>query len=127
MPRLRGVPRSEVPEDIRKIYDMLFEGRDPVAEPGTATGTPGNWWTVFARVPDCFRHAVAGFAFYRMRTRGEPEGCSDTGTTSASSSTVSAGFSGSPWPPRMSWPRHLARRHPGGGLPFFVCLVPLMQ
>ena len=69
MPRLRGVPRDEAPEDIRKIYDMLFGGRDPVAEPGTATGTPGNWWTVFARVPDCFRHAVAGFAFYRSRDR----------------------------------------------------------
>jgi alkylhydroperoxidase family enzyme len=40
-----------------------------VAEPGTATGTPGNWWTVFARVPDCFRHAVAGFAFYRSEER----------------------------------------------------------
>jgi alkylhydroperoxidase family enzyme len=40
-----------------------------VAEPGTATGTPGNWWTVFALVPDCFRHAVAGFAFYRSKAR----------------------------------------------------------
>ena len=38
-------------------------------EPGTATGTPGNWWTVFAAVPDCFDHAVAGFAFYRSRKR----------------------------------------------------------
>lgn len=69
MPRLSGVPRDEAPEDIQKIYDMLFEGRDPVAEPGTATGTPGNWWTVFARVPDCFRHAVAGFSFYRSPNR----------------------------------------------------------
>jgi alkylhydroperoxidase family enzyme len=48
---------------------MLFAGRDPVAEPGTVTGTPGNWWTVFALVPDCFRHAVAGFAFYRSGDR----------------------------------------------------------
>jgi len=69
MPRLRQVPRDEVPEDIRRIYDMLFEGRDPVAQPGTATGTPGNWWTVFALVPDCFRHAVAGFGFYRSAKR----------------------------------------------------------
>jgi alkylhydroperoxidase family enzyme len=69
MPRLRQVPRADVPEDVRRIYDMLFGGRDPVAEPGTATGTPGNWWTVFALVPDCFRHAVAGFAFYRSRER----------------------------------------------------------
>ena len=46
------------------MYDRLFDGRDPVAEPGTATGTPGNWWTVFALVPDVFRHAVEGFALY---------------------------------------------------------------
>ena len=65
MPRLRQVPRAEVAADVQKVYDMLFGDRDPVAEPGTATGTPGNWWTVFALVPDCFRHAVAGFGFYR--------------------------------------------------------------
>ncbi len=69
MPRLRQVPRAEAPADIRTVYDMLFGDRDPVAEPGTATGTPGNWWTVFALVPDCFRHAVAGFAFYRSADR----------------------------------------------------------
>lgn len=69
MPRLRQVPRSEVPEDIRAVYDMLFDGRDPVEEPGTATGTPGNWWTVFALVPECFRHCMSGFAFYRSRKR----------------------------------------------------------
>lgn len=69
MPRLSQVPRDAAPPDIQTIYDMLFDGRDPVAEPGTATGTPGNWWTVFALVPDCFRHAVAGFAFYRSHDR----------------------------------------------------------
>ncbi len=69
MPRLRQVPRAEAPADIQTVYDLLFGGRCPVAEPGTATGTPGNWWTVFALVPDCFRHAVAGFAFYRSPAR----------------------------------------------------------
>jgi alkylhydroperoxidase family enzyme len=69
MPRLRQVPRAEAPADVQTVYDMLFHGRCPVAEPGTATGTPGNWWTVFAVVPDCFRHAVAGFAFYRSPKR----------------------------------------------------------
>ena len=69
MPRLKQVPRSEAPADILKIYDMLFGDRDPVAEPGTETGTPGNWWTVFAIVPDVFRHAVAGFQFYRSSKR----------------------------------------------------------
>jgi alkylhydroperoxidase family enzyme len=69
VPRLRQVPRAEAPADVQQVYDMLFGGRDPVAEPGTATGTPGNWWTVFALVPDCFRHAVAGFGFYRSKAR----------------------------------------------------------
>ncbi|MEB2344118.1 MAG: carboxymuconolactone decarboxylase family protein [Deltaproteobacteria bacterium] len=69
MPRLRQVPRAEAPADVQTIYDMLFGGRCPVAEPGTATGTRGDWWTVFALVPDCFRHAVAGFAFYRSAKR----------------------------------------------------------
>jgi alkylhydroperoxidase family enzyme len=48
---------------------MLFGERDPVELPGTPTGSPGNWWTVFAGVPDCFDHAVAGFAFYRSPRR----------------------------------------------------------
>lgn len=69
MPRLRQVPRAEAPADVQAVYDALFDGRDPVSEPGTATGTPGNWWTVFALVPDCFRHAVAGFGFYRSPKR----------------------------------------------------------
>jgi alkylhydroperoxidase family enzyme len=69
MPRLRQVPRAEAPADVQTIYDMLFGGRCPVAEPGTATGTRGDWWTVFALVPDCFRHAVGGFAFYRSPAR----------------------------------------------------------
>ncbi len=69
MPRLRQVARDEAPEDVRRMYDMLFGDRDPVAEPGTATGTPGNWWTVFALVPDVFNHAVAGFGLYRSSRR----------------------------------------------------------
>jgi len=69
MPRLRQVPRAEAPPDVQQVYDLLFGGRDPVAEPGTATGTPGNWWTVFALVPDVFRHCVAGFSFYRSKAR----------------------------------------------------------
>lgn len=65
MPRLHQVPRSaaESPVVIR-AYDRLFGDRDPVAEPGTATGTPGNWWTVFALSPDVLEHATRGFALY---------------------------------------------------------------
>ena len=70
MPRLREVPRADAPPQVQQIYDFIFgAGRDPVAEPGTETGTPGNWWTVFALVPDALMHAVAGFAFYRSPAR----------------------------------------------------------
>ncbi len=69
MPRLRQVPRAEAAPSVLRLYDLLFGARDPVAEPGTATGTPGNWWTVFALVPDVFDHAVAGFALYRSPKR----------------------------------------------------------
>jgi len=69
MPRLRQVPRAEAAPSVLRLYDMLFGTRDPVAEPGTATGTPGNWWTVFALVPDVFDHAIAGFALYRSANR----------------------------------------------------------
>ena len=51
MPRLRQVTRDQATGNIRKYYDQLFGERDPVAQPGTATGTPGHWWTVFALVP----------------------------------------------------------------------------
>ena len=69
MPRLRQVPKAEAHENARTMYEMLFGDRDPVKEPGTATGTPGNWWTVFANVPEAFDHAVAGFVYYRSPTR----------------------------------------------------------
>jgi len=70
MPRLRQVPRAQAPEGIvQTMYGMLFGERDPVAEPGTATGTPGDWWTVFALVPDVFDHCVRGFGLYRSERR----------------------------------------------------------
>lgn len=69
MPRLKEVPRAEADASVLPLYDALFGDRDPVEEPGTATGTPGNWWSVFALVPECFNHAVAGFQFYRSRNR----------------------------------------------------------
>ena len=69
MPRLRQVPRAEADPIATMMYDMLFGERDPVAEPGTETGTPGDWWTVFALVPDCLKHAIEGFQFYRDPAR----------------------------------------------------------
>jgi alkylhydroperoxidase family enzyme len=70
MPRLRQVSRAEATSEVvLKTYDLLFGDRDPVAEPGTSTGTPGNWWTVFALVPDVLEHANRGFALYRSPKR----------------------------------------------------------
>lgn len=69
MPRLREVSRKDADSSVLPVYDALFGDRDPVTEPGTATGTPGNWWSVFALVPQCFAHAVAGFQFYRDKHR----------------------------------------------------------
>jgi alkylhydroperoxidase family enzyme len=70
MPRLRQVPRS--PDNapiVAAMYQFLFGDRDPVAEPGTTSGTPGDWWTVFALVPDVLKHCVDGFALYRDPNR----------------------------------------------------------
>lgn len=69
MPRLRQVPKDEANDDVRRVYERLFGDRDPVAEPGTATGTPGNWWTVFALSPDVLAHAQAGFALLGSKAR----------------------------------------------------------
>ena len=66
MPRLEGVPRAEAAAKVLEAYDRIFPGRDPVKEPGTATGTPGNWWTVFALAPHIFDHATAQFAMFGM-------------------------------------------------------------
>ena len=68
-PRLRQVSRADAAESVLPLYDLMFGDRDPVAEPGTSTGTPGNWWTVFALVPDVLDHAVRGFGLYRSPTR----------------------------------------------------------
>jgi alkylhydroperoxidase family enzyme len=69
MPRLRQVAKADADPLAQKLYEVLFGKRDPVKEPGTATGTPGNWWTVFALVPDAFKHTLEGFQFYRSPER----------------------------------------------------------
>jgi alkylhydroperoxidase family enzyme len=84
MPRLREVPRAEATEEVVvQSYQRLFGDRDPVAEPGTATGTPGDWWTVFALVPDVLRHAVRGFALYASPKRVLPPQLRELGQTRA--------------------------------------------
>ena len=70
MPRLRQVPRSpDLARGVTRTYDLLFGDRDPVSQPGTATGTRGDWWTVFALVPDVLEHANRGFGLYRSPDR----------------------------------------------------------
>ena len=70
MPRLRQIPRAEATAPIvLSMYKRLFGDRDPVAEPGTATGTPGDWWTVFANSPDVLEHACRGFGLYASPNR----------------------------------------------------------
>lgn len=69
MPRLRQVSKAEAPAEVAKVYERLFGDRDPVAEPGTVTGTPGDWWTVFALVPDVLAHAQAGFGLLSSKAR----------------------------------------------------------
>lgn len=72
MPRLRQVPKAEAGPHAQRLYTALFGDRDPVVEPGTATGTPGNWWTVFAISPDTLKHATEGFRYYRSEDRKLP-------------------------------------------------------
>ena len=70
MPRLQQVSRAYAEAPIvLAMYKRLFGDRDPVAEPGTATGTPGDWWTVFANSPDVLDHACRGFALYASPDR----------------------------------------------------------
>jgi alkylhydroperoxidase family enzyme len=84
MPRLRAIPRDEVSSPlVLSMYKRLFGDRDPVAEPGTATGTPGDWWTVFANSPDVMEHACRGFGLYASPDRLVPPELRELGQTRA--------------------------------------------
>ena len=72
MPRLRQVPRSEASPPALAAYQRMFGDRDPVAEPGTATGTPGNWWTVMSLVPDVLTYFQQGGALYKGKREIPP-------------------------------------------------------
>ena len=84
MPVLRQVSRSEATDPtVLRMYNFLFGDRDPVAEPGTATGTPGDWWTTFALAPDILKHCVDGFAVYRNPARTLDPALRELGQTRA--------------------------------------------
>lgn len=72
MPRLRQVSRADAAPEVLPAYNRLFGDRDPVSHPGTATGTPGNWWTVMALVPDILMHFQAGGAMCKSPNRVLP-------------------------------------------------------
>jgi alkylhydroperoxidase family enzyme len=84
VPRLGQIARSDDnPKIVRRMYTLLFGDRDPVAEPGTATGTPGDWWTVWANSPDVLEHAVGGFALYASPDRKIAPALRELGQTRA--------------------------------------------
>ncbi len=83
MPRLRQVSKDDAHPFAKSMYRFLFGERDPVVEPGTASGTPGDWWTVFALVPDAFDHTTGGFQFYRSPDRVLDEKLRELGQTRA--------------------------------------------
>src|SRR5215471_4187253 len=84
MPRLREIPKAEATEEIvLSMYHRMFGDRDPVAEPGTATGTPGDWWTVFANSPDVMEHACRGFSLYASPDRKIAPALRELGQTRA--------------------------------------------
>jgi alkylhydroperoxidase family enzyme len=70
MPRLREVAPADTDDPlVHAMYDFIFGGRDPISDPGTADGTPGTWWTVFAGSPAVLKHCVDGFALYQSPDR----------------------------------------------------------
>ena len=96
MPRLRQVSRADTDDALTiTMYDLLFGDRDPVAEPGTSDGTPGDWWTVFSLVPDVLEHAVQGILLYQSPKR-LPKPAS-AGSPVASSSSPSTASRCEPW------------------------------
>lgn len=72
MTRLKQMPLSGIHENGRRFYEGIFEGRDPVEEPGTATGTPGDWWTTIALRPHVFDHCAEQMTWFGgFLTEGE--------------------------------------------------------
>lgn len=59
MPRIRPLPRSEAAPSVNALYDQIFgKDRDPTVSPGTATGTPGAFFTTWGHLPDLLTQLV---------------------------------------------------------------------
>lgn len=72
MPRLTQVSRKDAPQEVADAYDAVFGDRDPVAEPRTATGSSGDWWTTMAVVPDILQMFTTQFAVFNSSKRALP-------------------------------------------------------
>ena len=83
MPRLREIKRTDIHAKAEIVFKRLFGDRDPITQPGTATGTKGNWWSVFACSADIFDHAVAGFQVFHSPDRKVPASLRELGKTRA--------------------------------------------
>jgi len=71
--RVRQVSLAEAGAEVRKIYQQIFGDRDPVARPGTSTGSPGDYWTTLALVPDILKlSSEALFALLQPGRKLEP-------------------------------------------------------
>ena len=71
VPRLRQVPRAEADAPIVDRHVRLPLRATATRWPSRAppAGSPGDWWTVFALVPDVLEHAVQGFGLYQSPKR----------------------------------------------------------
>lgn len=72
MPRIKQMPLSGVHENGKKYYEAIFEGRDPVKEPGTRSGSVGDWWTTIALRPYIFDHAAKHMEMYGLMVDKSP-------------------------------------------------------
>jgi alkylhydroperoxidase family enzyme len=75
MARIKPVARADAAPEVQAVYDRIFSpGRDPVAEPGTASGSTGDFWTVLANIPGVITH-INGFAeaFFRGESKFSPQ------------------------------------------------------
>jgi len=53
MPRIKPLSRADAAPSVAAIYDLVFgPDRDPAVSPGTATGTPGSFFTTWGYVPE---------------------------------------------------------------------------
>lgn len=73
MPRLSQVSADEACNTVRLIYNEFFGDRDPVTEPGTSSGTLGNYWTTIALAPDLLEMSYKNFLMLLQPDRRLPE------------------------------------------------------